>query len=319
MPRSYNVYNGIKISTDLVTWTSFSTGLTNQNIQELAVSDDAFFAASSDGKFYGTYRSAANWIEITDTSVSGYPYDLFVSSTGALYYLFDEEIYRSTDYGDDWVYVGIGIDGYCFSITEHPNGNIFVGTNNGVYRSTDAGDSWTKDVSGLTDGALSLAIYSDGSIFAGGYNSTARSNDLGQTWVPFTSGMFNCRITDLAFGSGDVLFASAENMGVYRTTSAVTSVDENESGVVNNFSLEQNYPNPFNPSTKIQYAISNKQFVQLKVYDVLGNEVATLVNEFKPAGSYEVNFNAAKLSSGVYLYKLNAGSFIETKKMILLK
>ncbi len=315
----YNVYNGIKISTDLITWTSFSTGLTNQNIQELAVSDDAFFAASSDGKFYGTYRSAANWIEITDTSVSGYPYDLFVSSTGALYYLFDEEIYRSTDYGDDWVYVGIGIDGYCFSITEHPNGNIFVGTNNGVYRSTDAGDSWTKDVSGLTDGALSLAIHSDGSIFAGGYNSTARSNDLGQTWVPFTSGMFNCRITDLAFGSGDVLFASAENMGVYRTTSAVTSVDENESGVVNNFSLEQNYPNPFNPSTKIQYAISNKQFVQLKVYDVLGNEVATLVNEFKPAGSYEVNFNAAKLSSGVYLYKLNAGSFIETKKMILLK
>ncbi len=131
--------------------------------------------------------------------------------------------------------------------------------------------------------------------------------------------MFNCRITDLAFGSGDVLFASAENMGVYRTTSAVTSVDENESGFVNNFSLEQNYPNPFNPSTNIQYAISNRQFVQLKVYDVLGNEVATLVNEFKPAGSYEENFNAAKLSSGVYFYKLIAGSFIETKKMILIK
>ncbi|MFZ1519200.1 MAG: T9SS type A sorting domain-containing protein [Ignavibacteriaceae bacterium] len=315
----FNAYNGIKVSTDLITWNSFSTGLTNQNIQELAVSDSAFFAASSDGKIYGTYRSAANWVEITDPSVSGYPYDLFVSSTGALYYLFDEEIYKSTNDGDEWINIGNGVDGYSFSITEHSNGNVFVGTSDGVYRSTDAGDSWTKDVSGLTDGGLSLAIHSNGSIFAGGYSSTSRSNDLGQTWIPFTSGMFNCRITDLAFGSGDILFASAENMGVYRTTSSVTSVDENESGVVNNFSLEQNYPNPFNPSTNIQYAISNKQFVQLKVYDMLGNEIATLVNEEKTAGNYEINFNASKFSSGVYFYKLNAGSLIETKKMILIK
>jgi uncharacterized membrane protein len=97
------------------------------------------------------------------------------------------------------------------------------------------------------------------------------------------------------------------------------------------FSLDQNYPNPFNPSTSIQYAVGNRQFVQLKVYDILGNEVATLVNEEKAPGTYEVEFNSHSdggqnlpagrqgLSSGVYFYRMQAGDFVETKKMILLR
>lgn len=92
------------------------------------------------------------------------------------------------------------------------------------------------------------------------------------------------------------------------------------------FELEQNFPNPFNPSTKIQYAIGSlaklqtgRQFVSLKVYDVLGKEVAVLVNEEKPAGSYQVNFNAEQLASGIYFYKLQAGDFIQTKKMSFIK
>jgi photosystem II stability/assembly factor-like uncharacterized protein len=315
----YNIYNGMKTSTDLITWNPFNTGLTSQLIQELAVSNDYFFAASSNGKIFRSPRTAANWVEITDSSVSGYAYDLFVSSVGDLYYLFDEEIYKSTNNGDDWVNVGGGVDGYSFSITEHPNGNIFVGTGDGVYRSTDAGNSWTKDLSGLTDGALSLAIHNNGSVFAGGYNSTARSNDLGQTWAPFTSGMFNCRITHLAFGSSDVLFAAAENMGVYKTTSAVTSVDEIESGIVSGFNLKQNHPNPFNPSTKISWQSPVSGHQTLRVYDILGNEVATLINEYRNAGFYETDFSPSNLSSGVYFYRLQVGSFIETKKMIVLK
>jgi len=85
------------------------------------------------------------------------------------------------------------------------------------------------------------------------------------------------------------------------------------------FALEQNYPNPFNPTTSIQYAISSRQFVTLKVYDVIGKEVATLVNEEKAAGKHKVNFNASTLSSGVYFYRLQAGSFVQTRKMLLLK
>jgi hypothetical protein len=99
----------------------------------------------------------------------------------------------------------------------------------------------------------------------------------------------------------------------------VSEGEGNDNNTVNNFVLKQNYPNPFNPSTTIKYSITSSDFVTLKVYDVLGNEVATLINEEKPAGSYEVNFDATQLSSGIYFYTINASNFVETKKMILMK
>jgi hypothetical protein len=116
---------------------------------------------------------------------------------------------------------------------------------------------------------------------------------------------------------------------VYGDTTTV-GVEDKVDPVATTINLEQNYPNPFNPSTKIKYTIpvvetrraSSLQFVTLKVYDILGNEIATLVSEEKPAGEYEVEFNVGQtisLSSGIYFYQLKAGSFVETKKMILLK
>jgi hypothetical protein len=99
---------------------------------------------------------------------------------------------------------------------------------------------------------------------------------------------------------------------------SLTSVEDDDNSL-NNFSLEQNYPNPFNPSTKISWQSPLSGHQTIKVYDVLGNEVATLVDEFKEAGSYEINFDASFLSGGVYFYKLKSDSFVEIKKMILLK
>ncbi len=89
--------------------------------------------------------------------------------------------------------------------------------------------------------------------------------------------------------------------------------------VVSDFYLFQNYPNPFNPSTIIRYQIQNAGIVSLKVFDVLGSEIATLVNEFRNSGTYEVVYDATRLASGIYYYQLKAGSYIETKKMILLR
>jgi hypothetical protein len=100
---------------------------------------------------------------------------------------------------------------------------------------------------------------------------------------------------------------------------AVGVKDRNNNTALNNFELEQNYPNPFNPSTNISYKINKAGNVSLKVYNVLGTEVATLVNEYKPAGNYTVRFNASNFSSGVYFYKLTAGNYSEIKKMTLLK
>lgn len=107
-----------------------------------------------------------------------------------------------------------------------------------------------------------------------------------------------------------------------------TAVEEDDNPL-NDFSLSQNYPNPFNPTTKIKYAIplvdspllggAGGGFVTLKVYDVLGNKVATLVNEYKPAGNYELDFDGGNLPSGIYLYRLTALNFSQTRKMILEK
>ena len=98
----------------------------------------------------------------------------------------------------------------------------------------------------------------------------------------------------------------------------VTAVNDDLS-FVGIYSLSNNYPNPFNPSTKLSYSIIQAGLVILNIYDVLGNEIETLVNEERPAGTYEINWNAANVPSGVYFYQLKAGDYLNTKKMILLK
>jgi hypothetical protein len=138
-------------------------------------------------------------------------------------------------------------------------------------------------------------------------------------------GTANVKIKVGTFRSPNVVY----NANLTAIVQPVSVEDEIES--LYNFSLSQNYPNPFNPATKIRYTIpgietslmKSAQFVQLKVYDLLGREVATLVNEYKPAGTYEVELQSAvgsnQLVSGIYYYQLRAGEFIQTKKMILNK
>ncbi len=92
-----------------------------------------------------------------------------------------------------------------------------------------------------------------------------------------------------------------------------------ESLPTNTFKLDQNYPNPFNPSTKIRFQIRENSFVKLIMYDVFGNEVSTIVNENRPAGIYEEDFNASNLPSGIYMYTLTVGNYSDSKKMVLLK
>jgi hypothetical protein len=105
----------------------------------------------------------------------------------------------------------------------------------------------------------------------------------------------------------------------YMTSALVSVEDHSESNLPTGYNLAQNYPNPFNPSTQISYSIPNSEFVSLKIYDVLGREVTTLVNGVQSASNYSVNFDAGKLSSGIYFYTLKAGNFVETKKMLLLR
>ena len=125
----------------------------------------------------------------------------------------------------------------------------------------------------------------------------------------------------LSIGINDnYIFAGSNEKGVWRRplSEMITGV-KSKSELPKDFILYQNYPNPFNPVTSIEYRVASTEYVTLKVYDILGREIVTLVNEEKPAGTYEVKWNAEGLSSGIYFYKLQAADFVQTKKMILLK
>ena len=147
-----------------------------------------------------------------------------------------------------------------------------------------------------------------------------RTSDGGTSWEEQTSGTANL-LTNVYFT--DVLngWLVGENGIILHTTNGGVSFVEEEqlSEVPTVFLLSQNYPNPFNPSTKIKYSVPQSSNVTIKVFDILGKEIETLVNEEKPAGTYELTWIAEGLPSGVYFYQLKAGSFIETKKMLLLK
>ena len=145
----------------------------------------------------------------------------------------------------------------------------------------------------------------------------------------FRWGLQACTIGEKIYtvGGADSLNQASSVLEVFNPPSNPTGVNEHGNfNMPKEFNLFQNYPNPFNPTTKIEYSIPvvNENFsfttkVVLKVYSVLGREVATLVNEYKPAGKYEIEFNASSLPSGVYLYKLKTGNYSSVKKMLLLK
>jgi len=139
-----------------------------------------------------------------------------------------------------------------------------------------------------------------------------------------TSSFMDYEVIDNSFYTYKVGIFEGPSEGSYSNEATAYVPDINTSVQTKNelpkkFNLEQNYPNPFNPTTTIKYQIPDLSFVSLKIYDVLGNEIATLINKEKTAGNYQVEFDGANLPSGIYFYRLRAGGFVETKKMLLLK
>ena len=205
--------------------------------------------------------------------------------------------------------------------------NLFAGTAwNGVYLSTNDGTSWTSVNTGLTDTSVNaLVISPNGAIgtnlFAGtdGGGVFLLTNN-GASWTAVNSGLTNMAVNALAV-TETYLFAGTSYGGVWRRplSEMITSVERVSTDLPTNFSLSQNYPNPFNPVTTIQFSLPSKSFASLKIFDVLGKEVTILISEKLPAGEYSRQWNGAGLPSGVYFYRLQAGSITETKKLVLLR
>ena len=147
--------------------------------------------------------------------------------------------------------------------------------------------------------------------FAGNHNSTTYYNKLWDIAKNFTIGLFQ----KASYRIACVIYTEWINAG-----GSPTGIADSRNNIsANDFYLYQNYPNPFNPATRISYSLNNSSYVSLKIYDVLGNEIATLVNGFKHSGIYNVNFNASNLSSGIYYYCIRNGKKQSTRKMILIK
>jgi len=196
----------------------------------------------------------------------------------------------------------------------------------GVTISGSATDVWIFQIAGnltLANGAM--VTLNGGASASKIFWQVAGQVTLGTTAA--MKGIILCQtLIEMQTGAtlnGRALAQTAVTLDANTVTQSATPTSVENDVVPQTFSLNQNYPNPFNPSTKIQYTIGNTSLVSLKVYDLLGNKVATLVNGRQEAGNYTVSFGTTKgthvLSSGVYFYRLEAGPFVSTKKLILMK
>ena len=202
-------------------------------------------------------------------------------------------------------------------------GKIFASYNYmGLYRSNDNASSFYKLTTGLpTSPSISdIIIDSKEQVFVGiRYKGVYASTDIGDIWWSANEGLNFRDVFALAFDNKNRMIAATYGNGLYRTLEPTMNINVQPELTPTVFALEQNYPNPFNPSTVINYQLPVTNYVSLKVYDAIGREVATLVNEVQEAGYYSAPFDASKISSGIYFFKLQAGSFVQTKKMMLTK
>lgn len=316
--------NGVFLSNNNgETWTSTANGINVPYIYALAFMGNNIIAGTGGGGFFRSSNNGSNWTYAGGTThiVNA----IYVTSN----YSFIGQgpyAYKSTDNGNTWTTL-IGSSNTTikgFAETPKTGGtNIFVGALDGVYVSTDDGKTWKKTNAGLAYTNVNAIAATGQNLFVATENGGVfRSSDNGTSWNEINTGLpANTNGRALIISSGFLYLGTSEGVVWKRALSdfGITSVNQINDEIPSGFELKQNYPNPFNPSTSIQFSVQSSRYVSLKVYDVVGREIATLVNNELPAGSYKYDFDGSKLSSGIYFYRLISGSFSEIKKMALIK
>ena len=318
----------------------FSQGFYN-SLSDVAFVNEVFGFATSFGgnesksttSIFKTIDSGENWyefgfessiisIQFTNQNMgylaSNYYSDVFGDS------LF---IFKTSNSGSNW-----------YKIYSLPKGMLyssnFINNNTGwaagltrisgfnrdlILKTTDGGLNWQNFAlaSFSTINAIYFASYDNGWYCNSGI---FKSIDGGESWINQVPSNGNDYYTSIIFIDNKTGWAVGNNGKILKTiTGGVTSINPSNGIIPDNFSLNQNYPNPFNPTTNINFSIPKSSFVTLKVYNVIGKEIADLINENLNAGVYSFDFNADGLATGVYLYKLIAGDYSAIKKMTVLK
>jgi ligand-binding sensor domain-containing protein len=312
---------GVFRSTDDGThWAKVNNGLSTSRILSFAVRGTNIFAGTDVGVFLST-NNGEYWLAAS----SGLPIDMIEAlavcpdGSGKLFAgTHDHGIFLSTNKGTSWVAVNAGLASSSIRCLVFNGKNLYTGTGAGLFLSSNDGTSWvTVDKSLLGLSASSMAAC--GSNIIVGWTDVFLSTNNGTNWSDVSTGLPNGGITAVAIHNY-MLYAGSGCGGIWkRPLAELTETELRTDELPSQFALHQNYPNPFNPTTTITFSIPHNGFVSLKIFSALGVPVSTLVCEELTSGSYSARWDASCFPSGVYLYRLESGSFSESRKLVLVR
>jgi photosystem II stability/assembly factor-like uncharacterized protein len=329
--------NGLMKSFDNgASWTNATTGLTGSGAWVAPIichpdSVEIFYTARQ--QVFKTVNMGSSWTPISSgTSGTISQMDISRTSANIMYASSGSALYKSTDRGYTFASSSSGLPGKSISsIHIHPDSaKVAIVTYSGfgagkIYKTIDGGASWTNISGDLPDSPVN-----DGMIYHPGFNTSYylvamdigvfMSSNRGVNWIELANGLPNTVAMRLDYNQlGNKIILGTHGRGTYQITGSLINIVNYNNEIPKEYMLLQNYPNPFNPNTRIKFAIVNKGFTRLEVYDMLGKKINTLIEKALDAGTYEVNFDGSNLSSGIYYYKLTTQDYSDAKKMILMK
>jgi photosystem II stability/assembly factor-like uncharacterized protein len=296
-----------------------SVHLTLQNIYDIYEHPNGSVYFATGTGVVKTPDNGKTWVKISNTPQG--INSVFSNNKGDIFLASSTGLYKSS--GDESVWSRITLGNlfkpvYCFG--KDSKGILFVGMDGAIYKSENDGVTWSilsdytsVQVMKIDKNDIIIAIVGNG-------GSLVYFDSQSSSWIQFASGSQYIfpNYSNFTVDSKGNIFGLSIRYGLLKIIFNPSGIDDTQELPIN-YALLQNYPNPFNPGTVISYQLAVGSHVQIKVDDPLGREVATLVDEYKQAGTYTETFHGTSLPSGIYFYTLKAGDYIATKKMILLK
>jgi hypothetical protein len=315
--------DGIFRSTDAGdSWEDISTGLAGvaRTIAEFTVRGDSLFAGTDGGGVYAlNLQNPVQWLSF-NTGLFQYGTTSIITSGSTLVAGIGSYVFICPPGAAAWTHVFLSPDSFPIPLKIYlMDQYIFVGTQSGIYRGNTDATGWQKtDITQFPDRDIVSFTSLGTRIFAGliyrGDHYIFSSDNYGETW--------DIRAHEFAFLftmilSHGKLWAAREDGLWYYDIDVWTSTDDIDILFPHSFGLEQNYPNPFNPSTKIRFTLPERTVTELKIVNILGAEIAVLVNDVLDAGMHTVSWDGEGFPSGIYFYRLRTGSNVITRKMVL--
>lgn len=322
----YRFYSGYKLFENENTWKKVNVGITDV----AAGLNGTIYAASNYYDFnpanYDLFSSTDGgntWtaLPVPASVKEQKPLSITTNSKGELYFNGEYSgIYKSSDNGQSWTALNF-VQTKAKKIRFNARDYLFAQADDyKLFRSKDDGQSWEQVNNNLPGYKITYMYVKAGQIYLTLSNGHLYySVNDGDTWSDISYNLDTETITSVTDDNNSMLYVTTQRNEVYYLDKSFMTSDVEEAVVPCEYGLLQNFPNPFNPTTNIGYSLAEPGNVRLSVYDILGNEVAVLVNEYKNKGIYSTEMDASKLSSGIYFYRLETGTYWAAKKMILIK